>query len=118
MGLVFIINLKKLIDKYHKTKDDKYRVKIISIFLDFDFSPEELKLMNFNLMNDFDIFYSFIDFFAFQYNIDFKNIRYITNTELDFLDAVCYQNLELPYDPWSRFEIYTEIRKQRPIQDL
>ena len=113
MSLIFFINLKKLIMDYQKTKDDDLRAKIILIFVNLDFDVNEVFLLNYNLINDIDVFLLYVDFLAFHSNVDFKRLKYITNNELDIIDAMCYEEkLTLPYDPWLKFEIYNKIRNK------
>ena len=111
MEILFFKKLKKLMNNYLITKNNKYKDQILLIFLNLNYKTSSLHLINYSITNDFDLFDEFVSFLAFTNLINFKTLKPLTNNELYLLDGLIMLDNQLIYDDFERFEWYKKIQE-------
>ena len=114
--IIFFRNLSKLMDKYYLNPSNINRTNILVIFVDLKYSISSMKLINYALEHDYDMFQEFIGFLAFNNGINFNDLKQFSDFELYYLDGLIFNDNELAYDSWELFEEYKKITKKYDIK--
>ena len=108
MEMIFFSKLNKLMNQYFIIKNNKYKDEIIMLFLNLDYKPSSLHLINYSLEYDYDLFNEFIEFLAFTNLINFKTLKPLSDNELYLLDGLIFIDNELAYDQYELFLLYQQ----------
>ena len=111
MALQFIKRLYRLANKFIFEHDEESFIELFSIFVDLDFDPSELDLLNMYIRGDFLLYEEYMSFFAFQYGIDYLDLRQITENEQLAISSIIYK--EEAYNETEKDWIYFTIYKNQ-----
>ena len=91
MDIIFFDKIRRLLNKQEYDK-------IMLMFVDLDYSKDSLKLINYSLRSDYDMFEDFMNYLAFLQKFNYRQMRYFNEYEHQVFDGLNY------FDPEFRYE--------------